>query len=144
MVKAIFLFSLWVAFSFAQNNTNTIDLSNYNHSMSIKLSHNKGGQLLTRIAQLHAQDIGLGLKGEIGMKFNSATNFLYFDIQSFEVISISGPTSINLTQSKTDNDKTMRFLIEGIDLEAKVDGKVGYLWKRSITIDSLKVRNVTI
>ena len=45
------------------------------------------------------------------MKYNSVVDFVYLDVEAFEVISLAGPTYFNITQSKVDSDKTVRFFI---------------------------------
>lgn len=58
--------------------------------------------------------------------------------------SIAGPTFINVTQSKADPKKTVRFFIQGIDVDVKLAGSVNYFWQRSVTLDHMKIRNLTI
>jgi len=43
-----------------------------------------------------------------------------------------------------DADKTVRIFIQGIDVDVKLVGSVSYLWKRSITFEHMKIRNLTI
>lgn len=38
----------------------------------------------------------------------------------------------------------MRFFIQGIDIDVDLTGSVSYLWKRSVTFEHMKIRNLTI
>ena len=78
------------------------------------------------------------------MKYNSVVDFVQLDVEAFEVLSLAGPSYLNITQSKIDADKTVRFLIQGIDFDVKLIGSASYLWKRSITFDHMRIRNLTI
>ena len=78
------------------------------------------------------------------MKYNSVVDFVQLDVEAFEVLTLAGPSYLNITQSKIDADKTVRFLIQGIDFDVKLIGSVSYLWKRSITFDHMRIRNLTI
>jgi hypothetical protein len=51
---------------------------------------------------------------------------------------------MNITQSRTDPSGIVRFFIQGIDVDVKLTGSVSYLWKRSVTFEHMKVRNLTI
>jgi hypothetical protein len=65
-------------------------------------------------------------------------------VHSFQIRKLAGPTFMNVTQSKADPSKTVRFFIQGIDIDVKLEGSVSYLWKRSVTLDHIKIRNLTI
>jgi len=49
---------------------------------------------------------------------------------------------VNITHASSDN--LIKFIIHGIDIDVKLNGSVSYLWKRSITFDHMKIRNLTI
>lgn len=78
------------------------------------------------------------------MKYDSVVNFVQINVEAFEVTSITGPAFMNMTQSQTDDDKTVRIFCQGIDLDVKLIGSVSYLWKRSVTFQHMKIRNLTI
>jgi len=49
---------------------------------------------------------------------------------------------VNITHASSDN--LVRYIIHGIDIDVTLNGSVSYLWKRSITFDHMKIRNLTI
>ena len=51
---------------------------------------------------------------------------------------------MNITQSRTDPNGIVRFFIQGIDFDVNLTGSVSYLWKRSVTFEHMKIRNLTI
>ena len=51
---------------------------------------------------------------------------------------------MNITQSRSDPSGIVRFFIQGIDFDVNLTGSVSYLWKRSVTFEHMKIRNLTI